>query len=70
MKDKEQSKPGKYRGELRTRFNNIEQWDGKRWREPPEVGRYGRSLAPTILRFDVEDALPNDDDADHVFRPR
>lgn len=63
------ARDGKFRGELRTRFNNIEQWDGKQWREPEEVGVY--DARPTELHFDVADALHTNDDAvDRAFRPR
>lgn len=70
MRDKEKARRGKYRGEIRSHFNCIEQWDGKKWREPPEVGVYGGGLAPRI-NFDVEDALhTGEDSADRAFRPR
>lgn len=69
MREQGKARAGKYRGELRSRFNILEQWDGKRWREPPEVGEYGKSLAP--IHFDVEDALHDrPDPADRAFRPR
>lgn len=69
MRDKGKARRGKYKGELRSRFNVIEQWNGVRWAEPPEVGDYGDDLAP--IHFDVEDGLrPGYDPGDTAFLPR
>jgi hypothetical protein len=69
MREKEKSRKGKYRGELRSRFNILEQWDGKKWREPPEVGVYGGAV--TKINFSVENSLLDCGDAvDRAFRPR
>jgi hypothetical protein len=56
MRNKAKARKGKYRGELRSRFNIIEQWDGKKWREPPEVGDYGDGIAPD-LHFGPDDDM-------------
>jgi hypothetical protein len=70
MREKDKPRAGHYRGEIRSRFNIVEQWDGQKWREPPEVGDYGEGR-PGKIHFDVEDALRGDDDpADKAFRPR
>lgn len=67
MRDTETPRAGRYIGELRSRFNIIEQWDGKQWRKPPEVGDYGRTAGK--IHFDVEDALHDREDADdRAFR--
>ena len=55
MRKREKDRKGSYRGELRSRFNTIEQWDGKRWREPPEVGWTNETIHGNgPLHFDVD----------------
>lgn len=55
MIEQPKNKRGEYLGQCRRIFNVLEQWNGKAWREIPDV----ISLAekPIKTHFDVEDAL-------------
>lgn len=49
---------GEYRGQVRHRYNILEQWDGKRWREVANFMDEKDYWPPNRkIHFDVEDAL-------------
>lgn len=55
MSKQSKNKRGKYLGQCRMEYNILQQWDGKVWREVPDV------ITPVAraskIHFDVEDAL-------------
>ena len=48
---------GSFIGECRKRYNILEQWNGKRWRQVPDVIIREQSPHYSKIHFDVEDAL-------------